>query len=161
MEDTTQDPTTAEAPEQPEAQDAETGEVTVPDGEVTGEAREAQDTVRRHRYERDVQRRDQEIQRLTARVAELEGVGQELERLRQELSDERVSTTLAEHGCIDTRAARVWLDDDEFGGDVDKLKRAKPYLFGKAGRTGFRGAPVPDKSDEARIRKAMGLPPKE
>ena len=159
-------------------------EGTEPQEDGDGEAEKAQDpkptegeTVNRHQYERDVERRDK-------RIAELEGqlraqndakaakgdetaqLRKEIEDFKSQLADEKLNAALAAAGCIDAKAAKACLDD--YGGDVSKLAEAKPYLFQQAQEkkvlsTGGRpaGTPSPDDERVRRARSAAGLKPKE
>ena len=148
-----------------------------------GEAEKAQDpkptegeTVNRHQYERDVQRRDKEIADLKAQLKaqndakaakgdETAQLRKEIEDFKSQLADEKLNAALAAAGCIDAKAAKACLDD--YDGDVARLKEAKPYLFQaqekKVLSTGGRpaGTPSPDDERVRRARSAAGLKPKE
>ena len=135
------------------------------------------DTVNRHQYERDVQRRDKEIADLRAQLRaqndakaaegdETAQLRKEIEDFKSQLADEKLNAALAAAGCIDAKAAKACLDD--YDGDVARLKEAKPYLFQQAQEkkvlsTGGRpaGTPSPDDERVRRARAAAGLKPKE
>jgi hypothetical protein len=120
-------------------------EGTKPQEGGEGEAEKAQDpatpegeTVNRHQYERDVQRRDKEIARLKAQLKaqnddkaaegdETAKLRQDFESMKAQLADERANTALTAAGCVDLELGRAALA--KFDGDVAKLKESKPYLF--------------------------------
>lgn len=60
---------------------------------------------------------------------------------------------LAKEGCVDIDVALGLLDEN---GDVEGLKKAKPYLFQQPGSTGLKPAGSPGKAFDA-IDKAMGV----
>ena len=84
---------------------------------------------------------------------------QKAESAAKEAEYRRVnSVRLIKEGCVDVEVALTLLDEN---GDVDTLKKEKPYLFGSAskGSTGLKpnGSAAADKF--AAIDKAMGLEP--
>ena len=64
------------------------------------------------------------------------------EELAKQAESDRVNTSrLAQAGCVDIEVALMLLDEN---GDVDALKKAKPYLFKpQAGTTGFKSGNAP------------------
>ena len=126
--------------------------------------------VNRHQYERDIQRRDKEIAELKRqleeggkakktvdeRIAELE---QKMAERDRELAEERANSKLTKAGCIDLDLGRAALE--AFGGDVAKLKEAKPYLFADDDRTprstGGKPAGRTPEDERAKARRAAGL----
>jgi hypothetical protein len=123
-------------------------EGTKPQEGAEGEGAKPQDpdategaTVNRHQYERDVERRDKRIAELEAQLKaqndakaakgdETAQLRKEIEDFKSQLADEKLNTELTAAGCIDAKAAKACLED--YDGDVDKLKEAKPYLFHQA-----------------------------
>lgn len=161
-----QDPKAGEgatAPQDPQPQarpqDPEQGEGERPQDPEAGEG----NTVTRHQYERDIQRRDRRIAELEAqlaasgqgaktaeeRIAELEAKFAESE---SRLADERVNTALTAAGCIDAKAAKARLD--EFDGDVAALKGAAPYLFKSEAQAPARTSTGGEKAGKARMTRA-------
>lgn len=95
-----------------------------------------------HKLERDVANRDRRIKELEDQLAAATGgqrtaeeriasIEEQLKAMEEERDAAKADSVLAAAGCIDLelgRAALVSLD-----GDVDKLREAKPYLFGGQG----------------------------
>ena len=128
-------------------------------------------TVNRHQYDRDIERRDKEIAELKRqleeggkakkstdeRLAELEKRMAERER---ELADERANSKLTAAGCVDLDLGRAALA--AYDGDVSKLKEAKPYLFKEPDKTqrSTGGRPAGSATDEEQLehmRRVAGL----
>lgn len=128
-------------------------------------------TVNRHKYDRDIANKDKEIASLKAQLKELNDakaadgdqtaqLRKEMDDLKQQLADERDNASLAKAGCIDLDLARTALK--AYGGDVAKLKEAKPYLFGgetDAAKRSTGGRPAGASPDDlrAKARRAAGL----
>ena len=127
--------------------------------------------VNRHKYDRDIANKDKEIASLKAQLKELNDaraasgdqtaqLSKELDELKGSLADEKANSALSAAGCIDLDLARTALA--AYGGDVARLKEAKPYLFkgeteGKRRSTG--GSPAGASPDDlrAKARRAAGL----
>ena len=94
-----------------------------------------------HKLERDVANRDRRIRELEEQLAAATGgqrtaeeriasIEEQLRAMEEERDAAKADSALSAAGCIDLdlgRAALAALD-----GDVDKLREAKPYLFGQA-----------------------------
>ena len=92
------------------------------------------------------------------RMSKLEG---ELKAMRQQLDDEKLAGRLAAAGCVNAKAAKAVLED--YGNDIEAMKKACPYLFRQERQTGSTGGTPAGASKAdlvARARKAAGLPPK-
>lgn len=162
---TSQDPQAGQRP-----QDTGTGEGGGPQDTGGGEG----NTVNRHQYDRDIQRREETIADLRKQLKELTDakaasgdataqLRKEMDELKQQLADERSNAALAKAGCIDLDLARHALK--AYDGDVAKLREAKPHLFAEPDKTprstGGRpaGGPTDDEQLE-RYRRVAGLRPK-
>ena len=111
------------------------------------------------KYKRDIQAKDDEIAELkrqleaaSAKAGEGDRALEEVNKLRQELKDKDLDASLAQLGCVDTKAARARLSD--FGGDVEKLRDSCPYLFKASGTSGLRPAGSGNATAEQRRSKA-------
>lgn len=122
-------------------------------------------------FEAQIAERDGRIAELEAQIAEAARNAETAERLRVEIADlkqqgadERVDFSLQLAGCRNVKAARAVLAD--YGGDVDKMREAEPWLFAKhaaaegaAGKTGLpsAGAASDEGRDMRRWRRLAGL----
>lgn len=130
----------------------------------------------REDYETALKERDARIAELEDEIAEAAKTAEGAEKLRAEMDElrrrgdeERVGFELQLAGARNVKAARALLPDYE--NDIDKLKAAKPWLFGagaaapaQAGATGLpsSGAAGADESTQmSRWRKIAGLPESE
>lgn len=105
--------------------------------------------------------RDRRIAELEGDIAEAartaqaaEALRAEMDELRRQGDEQRIGFELQMAGCRSVKAARALLDDH--GGDVGKLKKAEPWLFGTAapalaGATGLPNAGAA--SDEGKTMK--------
>ena len=147
-------------------QDPKPGEGGKPQDPDGGEG----NTVNAHKYERDMANKDKEIESLKAQLKELTDakaasgdqtaqLRKELDEMKQSLADEKANSALSKAGCIDLDLARTALA--AYDGDVDKLKEAKPYLFGTTDNiqrsTGGRPAGGSTVDLRAKARRAAGL----
>lgn len=128
--------------------------------------------INKERHEKEMAEKDAEIAKLQEQLAEMskteEGrkeLQKQIDEMKASQADERVTHKLEMAGCKNVKAAKALLDDD-YDGDVSKLKEACPYLFeGKkeSGSTG--GKPAGAASDSAKrlaeARKAAGIRTKE
>lgn len=160
-----QDP--QQAGQQP--QDTGTGEAQAQDT-GTGEG----NTVNRHQYDRDIQRREDTIADLRRQLKELTDakaasgdqtaqLRKEMDELKQQLADEKANAALTAAGCVDLELGRAALA--AYDGDVAKLREAKPYLFGSTDTTprSTGGRPAGGATDDKMLehyRKVAGLRPK-
>jgi len=119
-------------------------------------------------YEALIAERDEKIAALEAQVADAaksaeaaEALRGQIEELRRQSADERVDFALQLAGCRNVKAGRAVLDD--YGGDVEKLKGAEPWLFAAgASASGKTGLPSAGAATDAgktmrRWRRIAGL----
>lgn len=138
-----QDPEGGEggAPQDPQ-QDPKPQEGGAGEGGAPQDPEPQEGAVNRHQYERDIQRRDKEIRDLKAQLA-----------------DEKANAALSAAGCIDLELGRAALE--KLGGDVARLREAKPYLFREDDKTprstGGRPAGRAPEDARAKARRAAGL----
>ena len=92
-----------------------------------------------HKLERDVANRDRRIRELEEQLAAATGgqktaeeriasVEEQLRAMEEERDAAKADSVLAAAGCIDLELGRAALAS--LDGDVDRLREAKPYLFG-------------------------------
>lgn len=152
-------------PEQdPKPQEGDEGEGAKPQDPKPHEG----DTVNRHQYERDIERRDKRIAELEAQAKasndakaasgdETAKMRQEFDELKEQLASEKANTALTAAGCIDLELGREALA--RVDGDVAKLKESKPYLFEKEDKTirstGGKPAGGPAQGPAKSIRDAL------
>ena len=128
-------------------QDTAQGEGTQPQDPDGGKGKV--DTPNVHKLERDVANRDRRIAELEARLAESQRGGSDLEAriaaLEKQAEDSaaeaasaRADAALTAAGCVDCELGRAALA--AYDGDVDRLREAKPYLFGGAQRMSTGGS---------------------
>ncbi|WP_291289293.1 hypothetical protein [Enorma sp.] len=95
-----------------------------------------------HKLERDVANRDKRIKELEEQLEAATGgqktaeeriaaIEEQLKAMEGERDAAKADAELTAAGCIDCELGRAALAS--FGGDVEKLKEAKPYLFGARG----------------------------
>ena len=96
-------------------------------------------------YEKQIAERDEKIASLEAQVAEAAKNAETAEQLRGEIAElkaqgesDRIDFKLQLEGVRNVKAARDILAD--YGGDVDALKEAEPWLFEAAGKHAKGGA---------------------
>ena len=122
------------------------------------------------RYKQQRDDANERLKELEDQVAGLKGKDEEVEALKKQIEDEktayaekesklegaRVNTArLAQAGCIDIEVALPLLNEH---GDVDALKKDKPYLFQQTGSTGGKpGAPTDSSDQDKKIDAAMGV----
>ena len=122
-----------------EPQDPKTGEGAKPQDPDGGEGGKDPNV---HKLERDVANRDKRIKELEAKLEEATGgqktaeeriaaIEEQLKSMEGERDAAKADAKLTAAGCIDCELGRAALA--AFDGDVDKLKEAKPYLFGTEG----------------------------
>lgn len=120
-------------------QDPKAGEGESPQDPAKGEGKETPANI--HKLEADIRRREKTIEELKAKLAERDEAGKiseeriaELERKFAESEQARaeaaLTAKLTSAGCIDCKAAALYVDDYD---SVDALKDAKPYLFRREG----------------------------
>ena len=101
-------------------------------------------------FEKQIAERDSKIASLEAQIAEAAKTAEAAEKLRGEIAElkaqgesDRIDFKLQLAGCRNVKAARAILADHD--NDVDKLKAAEPWLFGKGaggeGGSGTTGLP--------------------
>lgn len=141
------------------AQPQEAAAAGQPQDTAQGEAAQAQDprrgegtdatTPNVHKLERDVANRDKRIVELEAKLAASEKGGSDLEariaalekratESATEAANARADAALTAAGCVDCELGRTALA--AYDGDVDKLREAKPYLFGGGQRMSTGGS---------------------
>ena len=103
-----------------------------------------------------------QIEEASRSVEAANALAAQIEELRQGAEAEREGFELRLAGCRSVKAARALLPD--FGGDVDALAAAEPWLFGAgeqaAGVTGLPSAGAAgggDEAETARWREIAGL----
>ena len=95
-----------------------------------------------HKLERDVANRDKRVKELEEQLEAATGgqktaeeriaaIEEQLKAMEGERDAAKADAELTAAGCIDCELGRAALAS--FGGDVEKLKEAKPYLFGARG----------------------------
>ena len=95
-----------------------------------------------HKLERDVANRDRRIRELEEQLEAATGgqktaeeriasIEEQLKAMEEERDAAKADSVLAAAGCIDLELGRAALAS--LDGDVDKLREAKPYLFGGQG----------------------------
>lgn len=145
---------------QPEEQDAAAGG----SGEGAVLDKHGQVGINKERHDREIAAKDAEIAKLKEQIEAYDGkqaaeLKAQIEQLQSDLATERTVSALEKAGCIDTETAQAVIG--KFGGDVAKLKEAKPFLFEikKKGATGGKPAGAADGKDalEQRFREAAGL----
>lgn len=152
------------APQDPpaEPQDPKSGEGAEPQDPADGEGGKDPNV---HKLERDVANRDKRIKELEEQLEAATGgqktaedriatIEKQLKAMEEERDAAKADSVLTAAGCIDLELGRAALD--AFGGDVEKLKEAKPYLFEKEGAvppasTGGKPAGAPPKMTRAQI----------
>ena len=159
------------------ANEAEELEQQAPEPEETGKGPNAAIAAEKYRAQRDeykgqLEAKQRELDDLSQRVKALEGDSEKVKELQAQLEAkdresaeaakkaewDRVNTArLMKEGCVDVDVALGLLDDN---GDVEALKKEKPYLFAKTGSTGLRPGGDNDDHEERRkaARRAAGLP---
>lgn len=158
------------------AQDA--AQAGAPQDPQGAEAERAQDarggegaTVNAHKHERDIANRDRRIRELEERLEEATGgrktaedriseIEAKLAAMEEERDAAKADAALAASGCVDCELGRAALK--ACGGDVERLKAAKPYLFAAERKTVSTGGdPVGGAGDDTdRMRRIAGLPPR-
>ena len=148
------------------AQDA--AQAGAPQDPQGAEAERAQDarggegaTVNAHKHERDIALREKRIRELEARLEEATGgrktaedriseIEAKLAAMEEERDAAKADAALAAAGCVDCELGRAALK--ACGGDVERLKSDKPYLFerpqAKTGATGGRPGGSGKSADE-------------
>lgn len=166
-----QDPEGGEggAPQDPQ-QDPKPQEGGAGEGGAPQDPEPQEGAVNRHQYERDIQRRDKEIRDLKAQLKALNDskvasgdvaaqLRREMDDLKAQLADEKANAALSAAGCIDLELGRAALE--KLGGDVARLREAKPYLFREDDKTprstGGRPAGRAPEDARAKARRAAGL----
>lgn len=93
-----------------------------------------QEAIARGRYERDMRERDARIAELTAKLDEAAKteaaraeLAQQVDGLKAQIEADKLTYQLNLAGCRNDKAAKALIGD--YGGDVDKLRDACPYLF--------------------------------
>lgn len=124
-----------------------------------------------HKLERDVANRDKRIKELEEQLEAATGgqktaeeriaaIEEQLKAMEGERDAAKADAELAAAGCIDCELGRAALAS--FGGDVEKLKEAKPYLFeqaaGTPAATGGKPAGNPPKMTKEQILKETDDP---
>ena len=147
-------------------------ETEASDDENEGALAGAKANAERYKQQRDDA--NKHLKELEDQVAGLKGKDEEVEALKKQIEDEktayaekegklegaRVNTArLAQAGCIDIEVALPLLNEH---GDVEALKKSKPYLFQQTGSTGGKPAGVSADDDiEIKVREAAkALKPK-
>ena len=143
-----------------------------PQDPAAGEGNEPQDPdggeggkdLNVHKLERDVANRDKRIKELEEKLEAATGgkktaedriaaIEEQLKSMESERDAAKADAALTAAGCIDCELGRVALA--ALDGDVEKLKKAKPYLFNKqAGdpqSTGGKPAGSPPKMTKEQI----------
>ena len=103
-----------------------------------------------------------QIEEASRSVEAANALAAQIEELRAGAEAEREGFELRLAGCRSVKAARALLPD--FGGDVDALAAAEPWLFGaEAAQSGVTGLPSAgaaggsDEAETARWREIAGL----
>ena len=144
-------------------------------GKAGGEGGEPQDPAggegggepNTHKLERDIANRDKRIKELEEQLAAATGgqktaedriaaIEEQLKAMEDERDAAKADAALAAEGCVDCELGRAALA--AFGGDVAKLKEAKPFLFKQEGRatsTGGRPGGSASGSDEELVDKVL------
>ncbi len=149
--------------------DGGSGAQTPPPDEGQLKDKHGEDAINRGRYVRDMKAKDDEIAALQKQLEEANGKAQSgaealkaVKELEAKLADEKVSGALKLAGCVNEKAAKAILGD--YDGDVEKLARECPYLFGgnaggkQTGSTGGKHGGAPGKEGEdAELDKLFGL----
>lgn len=122
--------------------------------------------INKERHDKEMAEKDAKIAELEAKIAEQakteEGrkeLQKQIDELKASQADERVTHKLEMAGCKNVKAAKVLLDDD-YDGDVSKLKEACPYLFeGKkeSGSTGGKPAGAASEKIDDLLDKSMKI----
>ncbi len=128
-------------PQDPPAapQDPKPGEGATPQDPEPGEGGKDPNV---HKLERDVANRDKRIKELEEQLEAATGgqktaeeriasIEEQLKSMEEERDAAKSDSVLAAAGCIDLELGRAALAS--LDGDVDKLREAKPYLFGGQG----------------------------
>ena len=129
------------APQDPpaEPQDPKGGEGGAPQDPPGGEGGRDPNV---HKLERDIANRDKRIRELEEQLEAATGsqktveeriasIERQLKATEEERDAAKADSVLAAAGCIDLELGRAALAS--LDGDVDKLREAKPYLFGGQG----------------------------
>ena len=99
----------------------------------------AGNTVNAHKHQRDIAKLEAERDAARAEAEGYKGLKAEFEAWKAEQEAEKTSAALKAAGCHDVVAASARLG--EFGGDIEKLKAAAPYLFSTVGDKSTGGSP--------------------
>ena len=116
-----------------------------------------------HKLERDVANRDKRIKELEEKLEAATGgkktaedriaaIEEQLKSMESERDAAKADATLTAAGCIDCELGRAALASMD--GDVEKLRKAKPYLFKREGAsqsTGGKPAGAPPKMTKKEI----------
>ena len=142
---------------------------SVPDDTSTDAAGQAATAALDEELRTAIAERDARIGELEAQIEEasrsveaVNALAAQIEELRQGAEAEREGFELKMAGCRSVKAARALLSD--YGGDVDALAAAEPWLFGaEAAQSGVTGLPSAgaagggDEAETARWREIAGL----
>lgn len=117
----------AEGQQQEQQGQAAEQQTSQAEGQQQAQAPAPGSTVNRNKHERDMAKLQEQLDAKDKELEGYKGLKAEFEAFKAEQESAKAEAALKAAGCHDTVAARARLN--EFGGDIDKLKEAAPYLF--------------------------------
>lgn len=159
-EPTTTEPGQHQTDPEPAAQATPATADPAPAADAAAQATAPGSTMSVHKHQREMQRVEAERDAAKAEAEGYKGLKAEFDAWKAEQAAAKAEAALKAAGCIDTVAASARLT--EFGGDVEKLKGAAPYLFASSDNsksTGGNPKGTPDPEDERtkKMRETFGL----